>query len=158
MGLPPPLAQTHRSRLMTRIFLRAIAATLRSTPPGKPLPATPQSTAAGLRVGAVGQRVLENPHALCLQHPEQRPVLSQACTKKDLNECSGYPIVCLVKVKVLVAQSCLTLCYPWTVAHQAPVSMGFSRQEYWSGLALPSPGDLPNPGIEPRSPALQADS
>ena len=43
---------------------------------------------------------------------------------------------------------------PWTVAYQAPPSMGFSRQEYWSGVPLPSPGDLPNPGIEPRSPAM----
>ena len=43
---------------------------------------------------------------------------------------------------------------PWTVAHQTPPFMGFSRQEYWSGLTFPSPGDLPNPGIEPRSPAL----
>ena len=47
---------------------------------------------------------------------------------------------------------------PWAVAHQAPLSMEFSRQEYWTGLPFPSPGDLPNPGIEPRSPALQADS
>ena len=47
---------------------------------------------------------------------------------------------------------------PWTVAHQAPPSMGFSRQEYWSGLPLPFPGDLPDPGIKPGSPALQADS
>ena len=47
---------------------------------------------------------------------------------------------------------------PWTVAHQAPPSMEFSRQEYWSGLPFPSPGDLPNPGIEPRSPTLQADA
>ena len=47
---------------------------------------------------------------------------------------------------------------PWTVAHQAPLSMEFSRQEYWSGYPFPSPGDLPNPGIEPRSPALQVDS
>ena len=47
---------------------------------------------------------------------------------------------------------------PWTVAHQAPTSMGFSRQEYWSGLPFPSPGDLPHPGIEPSSPALQADA
>ena len=47
---------------------------------------------------------------------------------------------------------------PWTVAQQAPLSMGFSRQEYWSGLPFPSPGDLPDPGIEPRSPALQADA
>ena len=47
---------------------------------------------------------------------------------------------------------------PWTVAHQAPQSMEFSRQEYWSGVPFPSPGDLPNPGIEPGSPALQADT
>ena len=47
---------------------------------------------------------------------------------------------------------------PWTVAHQAPLSMGFSRPEYWSGLPFPSPGDLPNSGIEPRSPTWQADS
>ena len=46
---------------------------------------------------------------------------------------------------------------PWTVAYQTPWSMGFSRQEYWSGLPFPSPGDLPNPGIKPRSPALQTD-
>ena len=47
---------------------------------------------------------------------------------------------------------------PWTVACQAPLFMGFSRKEYWSGLPFPSPGDLPDPGIEPGSPALQADS
>ena len=47
---------------------------------------------------------------------------------------------------------------PWTVPHQAPPSMGFSRQEYWSGVPFPSPGDLSDLGIEPRSPALQADS
>jgi len=46
----------------------------------------------------------------------------------------------------------------WTIAHQAPLSMGFLRQEYWSGLPFPSPGDLPDPGIELTSPALQADS
>jgi len=43
---------------------------------------------------------------------------------------------------------------PWTVAYQVPLSMGFSRQEYWSGLPFPSAGDLPDPGIEPQSPAL----
>ena len=47
---------------------------------------------------------------------------------------------------------------PWTVAYQAPLSMGFSRQEYWSGLPFPSPGDFPDPGIESGSPALQADA
>ena len=58
----------------------------------------------------------------------------------------------------LVSKSCPTLVTPWTVACQAPLSMEFSRQEYWSGLPFPSPRDLPNPAIEPRSPALQADS
>ena len=57
-----------------------------------------------------------------------------------------------------VAQLCPTLCDLWTVAHQAPPSMGFSREEYWSGLPFPSPGDIPDPGIEPRSPTLQADA
>ena len=61
-----------------------------------------------------------------------------------------------MKVKSL---SCVRLfAVPWTAAHQAPPPMGFSRQEYWSGLSFPSPGDLPNPGIKPRSPALQADA
>ena len=55
--------------------------------------------------------------------------------------------------------SCVRLfAAPWTVAYQAPLSMGFSRQEYWIGLPFPSPGDLPDPGIEPRSPALQANA
>ena len=58
----------------------------------------------------------------------------------------------------LVAQSCPTLVTLWTIAHQAPLSMEFSRQEYWSGLSCPPPGDFPNPGIEPRSPTVQADS
>ena len=55
----------------------------------------------------------------------------------------------------LVNKSCPTLATPWTVACQAPLSMQFSRQEYWSGLPFPSPVDLPNPGIKPGSPALQ---
>ena len=58
----------------------------------------------------------------------------------------------------LVAKLCPTLAIPWTVACQAPLFMGFSRKEYWSGLPFPSPGDLPNPEIEPGSPALEADS
>ena len=56
----------------------------------------------------------------------------------------------------LVAKSCPTLGTPWTVACQIPLSMGFSRQEYWSGLPFPSPGDLPDPGIKSTSPALAA--
>ena len=60
------------------------------------------------------------------------------------------------EVKLL---SCVQLfAIPWTVAYQAPLYMGFSRQEYWNGLPFPSPGDLPNPGIKPRSPTLQVDA
>ena len=65
-----------------------------------------------------------------------------------------------MKVRVLVAQSCPTLCVPWTVACQAPLSMEFSRQEYYSGLPFPTPGELPDPGVEPTSlasPALAVD-
>ena len=58
-----------------------------------------------------------------------------------------------------VTRSCLTLCDPMDyIAHQASPSMDFSRQEYWSGLPFPSPGDLPDPGIEPGSPTLQVDA
>ena len=67
----------------------------------------------------------------------------------DLKHCHGVG---------LVAKSCPTLATPWTVAYQAALSMGFPKQEYWSGLPCPPPGDLPNPGIEPGSPALQAGS
>ena len=63
-----------------------------------------------------------------------------------------------VCVCVLLAQSCSTPATPWTVAHEAPLSMDFSKQEYWSQLPFPSPGNLSNPRIEPRSPTWQADS
>ena len=59
---------------------------------------------------------------------------------------------------VSVSQSCPVLGTLWTAAHQTPLSMGFLRQEYWSGLPSPPPRDLPDPGIEPASPALQANS
>ena len=54
----------------------------------------------------------------------------------------------------LVAKSCPTLAIPWTISHQAPLSLGFSRQEYWSDLPFPSPVDLPDAGLEPGFPAL----
>ena len=63
-----------------------------------------------------------------------------------------------LKVKVLVTQSCPALCNTMAYSHQAPLSMEFFRQEYWTGSPFPSPGDLTNTGIEPRCPALQADS
>ena len=70
----------------------------------------------------------------------------------DLNQLTNdYTCVSLL--------SCVRLFVtPWTVVYEAPPSMGFSRQEYWSGLPFPSPGDLPDPGIKPQSPALQADT
>ena len=69
---------------------------------------------------------------------------------------SSFPLDKWWQLKLL---SCVHLCAtPWSVAYQAPPSMGLSRQEYWSGLPFPPPGDLPDPGIEPRSPALQADT
>ena len=63
-----------------------------------------------------------------------------------------------LKVKVKLLSRVRLVATPWTVAYQAPPSVGFSRQEYWSGLPFPSPGDLPNPGIEPGSPTLRADT
>ena len=66
----------------------------------------------------------------------------------------------MVESESEVAHSCLTLCHPmdYIIDHQVPLSMEFPRQEYWSGLPFLSPGDLPNPGIKPGSPALQADT
>ena len=63
-----------------------------------------------------------------------------------------------IHIKVKVLSHVQLFGTPWTVACQAPLSMGFSRQECWSGLPIPSPGDLPHPGIKPGSPELQADS
>ena len=63
-----------------------------------------------------------------------------------------------MKLKVKLLSPVRLFVTPWTVAYQAPLSMGFSRQEYWSGLPFPSPGDLDDPGIEPRSPTLLADA
>ena len=76
-------------------------------------------------------------------------------SNKGWNMCSEeyiYECVCSV------AESCLTLATPWTIGHQAVLSMGFPRQEYGSGLPFPSPRDLPDPGIKPMSPAWQVDS
>jgi len=63
-----------------------------------------------------------------------------------------------VKVKVKLLSRIRLFATLWTVSYQASLSMGFSKQEYWSGLPFPSPGDLPDPGIEPESPTLEADA
>ena len=81
-----------------------------------------------------------------------RKFLSQTVAKVNSN------FITLLKVKVKSLSHARLFVTPWTVGHQAPPSMGFPRQEYWSGLPFPSPGYLPDPGIEPRPPALQADA
>ena len=73
-----------------------------------------------------------------------------------LNHSKEQPGVLRDEVKLLSRVQLFAI--PLTVAYQAPLSMEFSRQQYWSGLPLPAPGHLPNPGIEPRSPALWADT
>ena len=70
----------------------------------------------------------------------------------------AWDIVRKGKVKVKWLSRVRLFATPWTVAYQAPPSMEFFRHEYWSGVPLPSPVDLPDPGIEPGSPALQADA
>jgi len=93
--------------------------------------------------------------------------------RSGLYDCSGYLNFCRIGPFILWPSpfhsptwhimhamslySCPTLATPWTVANQALLSIVFSRQEHWSGLPCPPPGDLPNPGIEPRSPVLQTD-
>ena len=75
------------------------------------------------------------------------------------SESPGEPSALVkMKVKSLSRIRIRLFAIPWTVTYQAPPSMGFSRQEYWSGLPFPSPGDLPDPRIKPRSPALPADA
>ena len=81
--------------------------------------------------------------------PVKTPKL-QLTAEQPLTEECWSEVKSLSRVQLFVT--------PWTVAYQAPPSMGSSRQECWSGLPFPSPGDLPNPGINPRSPALQADA
>ena len=66
--------------------------------------------------------------------------------------------ICVLYMRVSHSVVSNSFAIPWTVAHQVPLSMEFSRQEYWNGLPFPSPGDLPNPGTERGSPALLADS
>ena len=87
---------------------------------------------------------------VCGYETEVRPatVWSRSREGRDLG-LSG------VKVKVKSLSRVRLFATPWTVAYQAPPTMGFSRQEYWSGLPFPSPGNLPDPGIEPWSPAFR---
>ena len=89
------------------------------------------------------------------------------CQESFYRSCFSYNTMCSFRVytkeiklqlKVKSLSRVRLFATPWTVARQAPLSMEFSRKEYWSGLPFPSPEDLPNLGIEPQSPALQADA
>ena len=82
-------------------------------------------------------------------------VYSQLISTKSIFQKQRFPEM---KVKAKSLSHVWFSATSWTVAYQDPPSMEFSRQEYWSGLPFPSPGDLPDPGIEPQSPALQADT
>ena len=94
-----------------------------------------------------GEKVALSPPAHAhLQHPRGPESLHCRCIQTTL------------KVKVKSLSRVRLLATPWTVARQAPLSVGFSRQEYWSGLPFPSPGDLPDTGIKRRSPVLQEES
>ena len=99
------------------------------------------------------------PEILINRWPGHRPwvgTLRRAC--KNVSLCLGAGVSYQFGGGDLVTKSYPTFANPCSVACQAPLSMEFSKQEYWSGLSFPSPGDLPNPGIEPGSPALQVDS
>ena len=91
------------------------------------------------------------------------PLSPSMCTYEHMLQPAYItPVTCMFvhmcgEVKVKATHFCLFVT-PWTIACQAPLSMGFSRHEYWSGLPFPPSGDLPSPGIEHRSPVLQADS
>ena len=93
----------------------------------------------------------KKPRALTPQRLSRKELLKNAFQGMEDKRCK-------IGKKELVTQSCPTLASSWSVAHQASLSMGFSRPEYWSGQPFHSPGDLPDPRIKPGSPALQTDS
>ena len=92
--------------------------------------------------------------ALSLQSREKNLSVSETCFQEEMkSRCYSEP-----STRCGLNGRSLLFATPWTVACQAALSMGFPRQEYWSGLPFPSPGYLPDPGIEPLSPALEADA
>ena len=115
-------------------------------------------------VGKIPSRRAWQPTSSCLENPYGQRSLAGynpwGHKESDMTEqLSTWIFECLkVKVKVKSPSRVRLFATPWTVAYQTPPSMGFSRQEYWSGLPFPSPGDLSNPGIKPGSPAFQADA
>ena len=112
----------------------------------------PDSSVHGILQARMMEQVAISSSRGSSQHRDQTHVSCVSCT-------AGRFLtrwVIQLKFVDIVTKSCQTLSTPRTITHQAPLSMGCSRQEYWSGLPFPSPGDLPDTGIEPGSPALQA--
>ena len=96
---------------------------------------------------------------LAVQGTLKRLLQNESQTIKEMAIGTYISIITLnVKVKVKSLSRVQLFATPWTIVYQASPSMGFSRQEYWSGLPFPSPGDLPDPRVEPGSPALEADA
>ena len=91
-------------------------------------------------------------HPNYLTTNKDRSVATEKLSRQQLNQ--GITTDLSSGGAGLVSKLCLTLETPWPVARQAPLSMEFSRQEFWSGLPFPSPGDLPDPGVKPASPVL----
>ena len=95
-------------------------------------------------------------------HGNLRGISVRGCLKGPSRDvpggADGKESACMWEVKLKLVHHVRLFATPWTVAYQASPSIRFSRQEYWSRLPFPSPGDLPDPGIEPRSPALEADA
>ena len=129
---------------------------------GATMPCVPQKTRA-LSIGIINR--------LCLQWKAFRRLFlvvslpNPLCFLKRWVEMELFAVALSLKGNYylcggggLVTKACPTLVTPWTVPRQSSLPIGFSRQQYWSGLPFPSPGDLPDIGIEPGSPALQADS
>ena len=148
-------------------------------PPEPPshLPPHPAPLGCHRALGLSSLRRTENSHWLSILHivvcmfqcysPNSShpllPLFHQVCALcLHLSLLNRVPLIPFLplnnKVKVKSLSRIRLSATPWTVAYQAPASMGFSRQEYWSGLPFPSPGDLPDPGIEPWSPSLQGDA
>ena len=158
MWLPGPGRKGPRGFQLAMHHVRGLT-TLRHPPEGPRghqavIPLTPLSAS----LLESGRRVFLSPPAS--QHHQQLPSRQTDVQESTIWACmSAWPMVSGSVLKLcvcLVVQSCPSLCNPWTVAHQAPLSMGFSWQGYWSGLPFPPPGDLPDSGIEPVSPESPA--
>ena len=115
--------------------------------------------ATSLSLSCIGEGNGDPPQCSCLENPRDRGAggLLSMGSHKVGHDCSDLAAAAAI-TKVKLISRVRLFATPWTVACQAPLFLGFSRQGYWSGLPFPSPGDLPYPGIKPGCPALQADS